>query len=66
MLGDSIPRVSRAQIWRIRIPFLRWISKIGHVHPARGEEHNDVFLGESDGSQPPDQEAGDAEARQHF
>ena len=35
-------------------------------HPARGEEHNDVLQGESDGSQPLDQKADDIEARTDF
>ena len=35
-------------------------------HPARGEEHNDVLQGASDGSQPLDQQADDAEARIDF
>ena len=33
---------------------------------ARGEEHNDDLQGESDGSQPSDQQADDAEARNDF
>ena len=35
-------------------------------HPARGEEHKDVHQGESDGSQPIEQQTDDAEARNDF
>ena len=41
-------------------------STLNQVHPARGEEHSNVFLEESDGPQPSDQEAADAEARDDF
>ena len=34
--------------------------------PARGDEHNDVLQGESDGSQPSDQQMDDTEAQGRF
>ena len=35
-------------------------------HPARGEEHNDVLQGESDGSPPLDTQTDNGEARNNF
>ena len=58
-VADGTVKLSgRDQVFRRTTPFL--------AHPARGEEHNDVCQGESDGSQPLDTPTHDGEARHDF
>ena len=52
--GGSVKLAGRNQVFRTSASF--------QDHPARGEEHNDVLQGESDGFQPLDHKADGIEA----
>ena len=54
----AVKLAGRDQVFRKSISF--------QEHPALEEKHNDVLQGESDGSQPKDQQTDDAEARNDF
>ena len=58
-----VSRGSRRSVMSLVLAEIKYSEKSTLIqeHPARGEQHNDILRGESDGSQPSDQKTDDCE-----